>query len=191
MEPRWLDFARRIQAIAQTGLHYNPQSYDREHYEKLREIAAEMLAAGSNAGEPQVLNLLEREKGHATPKVDVRGVVFRAGRILLVRELLDAIAGRCLAAGRRSTRRRAKQPRARCLRRAAGACARRGCWRFMTGGCTGIRPICFMPASCSSSVSCWTRRRWQVVGVARPSTKQGKQLFSRRKTCLQNFPRGA
>ncbi len=89
MEPRWLDFARRIQAIAQTGLHYNPQSYDREHYEKLREIAAEMLAAGSDAGEPQVLNLLERETGYATPKVDVRGVVFRAGRILLVREFLD------------------------------------------------------------------------------------------------------
>ena len=89
MEPRWLDFARRIQAIAQTGLHYEPKAYDREHYEKLREIVAEMLAAGSDAGEPQLLNLLEREKGHATLKVDVRGVVFRAGRILLVREFLD------------------------------------------------------------------------------------------------------
>ena len=80
MEPRWLDFARRIQAIAQTGLHYNPQSYDREHYEKLREIAAEMLAAGSDAGGPQLLNLLERETGarHAKGRCPWRGVPRRS-----------------------------------------------------------------------------------------------------------------
>lgn len=89
MEPRWLDFARRIQAIAQTGLHYDPPAFDRERYEKLRDISAEMFAAGSGADLERVQDLLEQQGGHATPKVDVRGVVFREERVLLVREYLD------------------------------------------------------------------------------------------------------
>ncbi len=89
MEPRWLEIARRIQGIAQTGLHYHPGAFDRERYEKLREIAADMLAAGSGADLALLRDLLEQQRGHATPKVDVRGVVFRDERVLLVRELLD------------------------------------------------------------------------------------------------------
>lgn len=89
MDPLWLDFARRIQAIAQTGLHYEPHEFDRERYEKLHEIAVEMMAGGSDLSLPQLRNLLDCETGHATPKVDVRGAVFRDRRILLVREYLD------------------------------------------------------------------------------------------------------
>jgi len=89
MEPRWLDHARRIQAIAQAGLHYNPAGFERERYEKLRDIAAEMVAAGSGADLERVQDLLGQQDGHATPKVDVRGVVFREERVLLVREYLD------------------------------------------------------------------------------------------------------
>lgn len=89
MDSPWLAFARQIHALARTGLHYDPQAWDRERYEKLCDITAEMLAAGSDADLPQIRLLLEQERGHATPKVDVRGVVFREGRILLVREYLD------------------------------------------------------------------------------------------------------
>lgn len=89
MDSPWLAFARQIHAIARTGLHYGPPAWDRERYEKLCDIAADMLAAGSDADLPQLRLLLEQERGHATPKVDVRGVVFHAGRILLVREYLD------------------------------------------------------------------------------------------------------
>lgn len=89
MDSPWLVFARQIHALAQTGLHYGPQAWDRERYEMLCEIAAGMLAAGSDAELPQLRLLLEQERGHATPKVDVRGVVFHEGRILLVREYLD------------------------------------------------------------------------------------------------------
>ena len=89
MDPRWLGFARRIQAIAQTGLHYEPPPFDRERYEQLHEIAVEMLAASSDVTLPQLRGVLERDSGHVTPKVDVRGVVFRDGRVLLVREWLD------------------------------------------------------------------------------------------------------
>jgi ADP-ribose pyrophosphatase YjhB (NUDIX family) len=89
MEPQWLNFARRIQAIAQTGLHYEPSLFDRERYEKLLDIAAEMIAAYSDSDMPRVRELFDTQDGHATPKVDVRGVVFHENKILLVRENLD------------------------------------------------------------------------------------------------------
>lgn len=87
--PDWLGWAQRLQAIAQTGLSYEPPIFDRERYDKIQEIAAEMLAAHS--GEPQRLfaDLYSAQAGHATPKVDVRGVVFRGDALLLVRENLD------------------------------------------------------------------------------------------------------
>lgn len=89
MEPKWLDFAQRIQAIAQSGLHYDPNLYDRERYEKLLDIAAEMMAAYSDVDEPLIRAIFDQQDGHATPKVDVRGVVFRDDKLLLVRENLD------------------------------------------------------------------------------------------------------
>ncbi len=83
--PQLLDWARRLQAIAQTGVAYGePSLYDRERYEQVRQIAAEMFAAdGDVDGADAILAL---ETGHATPKLDVRGVVFRDDAILLVRE---------------------------------------------------------------------------------------------------------
>jgi ADP-ribose pyrophosphatase YjhB (NUDIX family) len=83
--PKLLDWARRLQAIAQTGVAYGePDVYDRERYEQVRQIAAEMLAPdGSAAAADSILAL---EVGHATPKLDVRGIVFRGKEILLVRE---------------------------------------------------------------------------------------------------------
>jgi len=90
MEPKWLAWAREIQAIAQTGLAFSPALYDRERYERLRTIAAEMLAGPSGADPAFVENLFAGESGYATPKIDVRGAVFRDGKILLVRERADA-----------------------------------------------------------------------------------------------------
>jgi ADP-ribose pyrophosphatase YjhB (NUDIX family) len=83
--PPLLDWARRLQAIAQTGVAYTePSEYDRERYSQIRRIAAEMLAANGDVDEVDAQ--LALESGHATPKLDVRGVVFRAESILLVRE---------------------------------------------------------------------------------------------------------
>jgi ADP-ribose pyrophosphatase YjhB (NUDIX family) len=89
MNPQWLDFAQRIQAIAQTGLSYQPQLFDAERYHQLLDIAAEMTAAYSDAAIPQLHSLYDSQAGHATPKVDVRGVVFRDDAVLMVREMLD------------------------------------------------------------------------------------------------------
>jgi ADP-ribose pyrophosphatase YjhB (NUDIX family) len=83
-----LAWARRLQAIAQTGLAYPDTTvYDRERYAEVRRIAAEMLATN---GDVEALDRrLELESGHATPELDVRGVVFRDDALLLVRERAD------------------------------------------------------------------------------------------------------
>ncbi len=56
---------------------------------QVREVAAEMMAAGFDAPMARIQELLAGENGYATPKVDTRGVVFREGKLLLVRELAD------------------------------------------------------------------------------------------------------
>jgi len=87
--PRWLDWAQRIQALAQSGLAYCQNPYDIERYRALQEIAAEIVAEYSNAGEALVADMLMREAGYATPKIDIRGVVFKEGCLLLVKERAD------------------------------------------------------------------------------------------------------
>jgi len=89
METNWLAWARRLQAIAQTGLAYEPHQYDRERYEQVREIAAQMMAEGSAGPIAPIRDLFAAQAGYATPKLDLRGVVFKDGRILLVLERED------------------------------------------------------------------------------------------------------
>jgi len=89
MPPKWLDWAQRLQAIAQSGLAYDPHLYDRERYEAVRDIAAEIMASESGGSVEQFHDLFATQAGYATPKVDLRGVVFRDDRILLVRERED------------------------------------------------------------------------------------------------------
>jgi ADP-ribose pyrophosphatase YjhB (NUDIX family) len=89
-DPEWLTWTKRIQAIAQTGLTFTRDHYDRERYEQLQEIAAEMMAAGSGMPDEQkVLGLFRGESGYATPKVEVRGAVIQEDQVLLVRERED------------------------------------------------------------------------------------------------------
>jgi ADP-ribose pyrophosphatase YjhB (NUDIX family) len=90
LNPQWLNWAKRLQAIAQTGLTFTRDHYDQERYEELRGIAAEMMAAGSGMSDSQmILNLFKGETGYATPKVEVRGAVIREQQVLLVRERED------------------------------------------------------------------------------------------------------
>jgi ADP-ribose pyrophosphatase YjhB (NUDIX family) len=90
MEPAWLVWARELQAIAQTGLAFTTGTYDRERYTAIRSVAARIMAAYSDADSAYVEALFAKEKGYATPKVDVRGAVIEDGRILLVREIEDS-----------------------------------------------------------------------------------------------------
>ncbi len=89
MNPRWLIWARALQAIAQNGLPYARDPFDVERYRAVREVAAEMFAYHTGESVERLRALFEQEVGHATPKLDVRGVVFQEGRVLLVRERSD------------------------------------------------------------------------------------------------------
>ena len=88
-EPQWLRIAREVRAIAQTGLAYTADGFDQQRYERLRELAAQLLSQGSATEQASILELLRLEKGYATPKVDVRGAAFEEGRVLMVREIGD------------------------------------------------------------------------------------------------------
>jgi ADP-ribose pyrophosphatase YjhB (NUDIX family) len=84
--PDWLRWAQRIQSIAQTGLTYAEDPYDRERYEMLREISVEMAAAGLGQDAKTLRPVFASDLGYPTPKVDVRAAVFRGDELLLVRE---------------------------------------------------------------------------------------------------------
>jgi ADP-ribose pyrophosphatase YjhB (NUDIX family) len=88
-EPQWLVWARELQAHAQNGLTYSRDPYDLERFHAIRQIAAEIMATYTQVDMQRVLDLFEREIGYATPKVDVRAVVFRDDALLLVREKTD------------------------------------------------------------------------------------------------------
>lgn len=59
---RWLDWTLRIQAIAQTGLAYGADIYDRERYEELRDICVAMMAEQTGAEKPAVELAFARQR---------------------------------------------------------------------------------------------------------------------------------
>ncbi len=87
--PQWLYWAREMQAIAQTSLHYVENDYQRQRFQRIQALAAEITAAHTQLPAEQWVNTFDCQKGYATPKVDVRGAVFQDGKLLLVRERAD------------------------------------------------------------------------------------------------------
>ena len=83
---KWVEWAVEIQSLAQAGLAYGRDQYDMERYERLREIAAEMIAYKTDLSPEKVKDLFCGETGYQTPKVDTRAAIFREGKILLVHE---------------------------------------------------------------------------------------------------------
>ena len=83
---RWIKWITELQAMAQNGLTYVKDIYDKERYLRLREIAAEMIALKTDIPLETVTDLFCSESGYQTPKIDTRAAVFAEGKILLVRE---------------------------------------------------------------------------------------------------------
>ncbi|MBS4198436.1 NUDIX hydrolase [Bacillus sp. FJAT-49732] len=89
MSYQWLDWAKRIQALAQAGLEFSKDIYDIERFEELRNISAEIMAVHTDLEMDKIKELFANESGYQTPKVDIRGVVFKDDKILMVRENYD------------------------------------------------------------------------------------------------------
>lgn len=84
-----LDYIKRVRAIAQNGLTYCENPYDIERYEELKELSFNMLNILTDAPIEKIKNFFTDEKGYQTPKVDVRAVVMKNDKILLVKEKID------------------------------------------------------------------------------------------------------
>jgi ADP-ribose pyrophosphatase YjhB (NUDIX family) len=89
LEKEILKIARRVQAIAQAGLHYAENEYDRQRYSELRDLSVQLSAEITDAKINKIRDLFINETGFQTPKVDIRSVVLNEGKILLARERCD------------------------------------------------------------------------------------------------------
>ena len=89
MEPKWVEWAKQLQSIAQAGLTYSKDIYDLERFEQIRTISIDILSQQTNLDQTIIRDLFASETGYATPKVDIRAVVFRDNKILMVKEKSD------------------------------------------------------------------------------------------------------
>lgn len=79
-------WATNLQSIAQAGLHYGKDVFDRERYEQVRKIAGEMMQAKTGLSKEQIKTLFLGDEGYQTPKIETRAAIFKDAKILLVRE---------------------------------------------------------------------------------------------------------
>lgn len=77
MEPQWLSWAKQLQSIAQAGLTYSKDPFDLERFEMNRDISIDMMSRQTNVSREKIRDMFANETGYATPKVDVRAVVFK------------------------------------------------------------------------------------------------------------------
>lgn len=82
----WIDWIIELQSLAQAGLFYGKDVYDKERYERIREIAAEMMSHIADMPPEKVQGLFCNEIGYQTPKIDTRAAIFKDDKILLVHE---------------------------------------------------------------------------------------------------------
>jgi ADP-ribose pyrophosphatase YjhB (NUDIX family) len=97
VKPDWLNIARTLQSIGQTGLAFTRDHHDIMRYQKLIEISSEIVASISNLDRNDIMVDFKGQKGYATPKVDIRGAIIKNNRILLVQENEDKLW--CLPGG--------------------------------------------------------------------------------------------
>ena len=86
---QWLELARELQSIAQAGLTYSKDKYDLERFEQIKHLAKNVIHEYSEHPMEKINKIFDQEEGYLTPKVDVRGVIFREGKILMVQETVD------------------------------------------------------------------------------------------------------
>ncbi|MGX1373365.1 ADP-ribose pyrophosphatase YjhB (NUDIX family) [Priestia megaterium] len=89
IEHKWLDWAKQLQSLAQAGLAYSKDIYDVERFELIRNISVEMLLQQTGMEKTVIKDLFASETGYATPKVDIRAVIFKDNKILMVKENSD------------------------------------------------------------------------------------------------------
>jgi ADP-ribose pyrophosphatase YjhB (NUDIX family) len=90
-EPVWLDWAKKLNSIAQVGLTYSKNSYDLERYKQIQNISIDILNRYTDLDRQIIHNLFANEVGYPTPKIDVRAAIFKYDKILMIREKIDGL----------------------------------------------------------------------------------------------------
>ena len=90
-EETLLDLAKRIKALADIGLLYTKDNFDKERYHELKSIG-ETIIRDELKVSPEVMNsLYEKCVDYPTPKVDIRALVLNEKKeILMVQEKADS-----------------------------------------------------------------------------------------------------
>jgi ADP-ribose pyrophosphatase YjhB (NUDIX family) len=79
-----------LRSIAQLGLHYSKDPYDRERYERLMHLAMTSYATITGLAEDEVRERFRRDIGYVTPKVGCAAGIFNEqGQVLLVKRSDD------------------------------------------------------------------------------------------------------
>ena len=81
-----IEWAKRLQSLAQAGLTYGKDNFDLERYQEIRDISAEIMAYKSDLPIQKVKDLFCNEIGYQTPKLGTRAAIFKDNKILLVQE---------------------------------------------------------------------------------------------------------
>jgi len=89
MQEKWLKWASELQSIAQAGLTFGENQYDRDRYQQIRDLSVDILQSYTDMEHNKIRDLFASETGYQTPKVDIRAAVFSDDRILLVNEKVD------------------------------------------------------------------------------------------------------
>lgn len=86
---KWLDIAREIQQLTQTGNAFAITNYEKDRYKRLSEIVTEIIEHHTQLDKEAVQKVMMEQPGYATPKVDVRSAIIKNEKILLVQESTD------------------------------------------------------------------------------------------------------
>ena len=65
-QPKWLEWAKELQFIAQAGLTYSKDAFDIERFERIREISAEILSLQSGLSLEKIKACFCNEEGFQT-----------------------------------------------------------------------------------------------------------------------------
>ncbi|MCD7917721.1 MAG: NUDIX hydrolase N-terminal domain-containing protein [Clostridiales bacterium] len=86
-EKTLLELAHELQAIASAGLLYSRDRFDLERFQRVRDIAAELVSSETGLPFAQIQTLFSENDGYQTPKTSTRAVIFNSrGEVLLVRD---------------------------------------------------------------------------------------------------------
>ncbi len=89
MNKAFVEYLKRVQAMAKTGLSYAEDAYDLERYEELKVMTNKMLSDVSGFLAEDISAQFDSLDTYPTPKIDVRGLVLKENMVLLIQEKSD------------------------------------------------------------------------------------------------------